>query len=259
MPSCPDDAPPAARQTCLRSALGRTPHLGVMLAFAAQIWLPAPPAAAWQRVQEVVRGSADTLEKGRLMVGIFAPVMVGVTDNLTVASHPILDLLLVPNLDVRYRLVSEDAWILSLYGGWKQGFQPGDVGEAHGQWQAGAIASRYLADRAAITAGIGWSARLEPTAAGTRRLASGLALTAAANLLLDPAHLVMLQAHLRATGAGLDTPLVTGAFVFIRGIFQFAVGASYGSFVLRPLQADAADASGTTIPVFPYVDIWWDF
>lgn len=232
-------------------------------------------AWAWRRVQEVVRGTADTLEKGRLTVGVFAPAMVGVTDSLTIASHPVLDLLLVPNLDIRLRLRGDDVWVFSGYGGYIQGFQPVESSGVAGRTSLGVMATRYLVDRVALTAGVGWSGRIDRTvsivktrnAAGSESVATtsdltldhGVGLFANVAWMLDERHMILVNSHTRLAGFGAEDVLLTGVFVFARGSLQIAVGASVGSFGLRSLQVTESQGVVATWPVMPYLDLWWDF
>ncbi len=269
----------AAEQRRAPSRIRRASGRGAAILFAlAAVWLVtlAPSRAhAWRRVQEIVRGTADTLEKGRLTVGIFAPAMYGVTDALTIASHPILDLLLVPNLDVRYRLAGDDTWVFAGFGGYKQGFQPVNISGVAGQTQLGAMATRYFVDRVALSVGLGWSGRIDRTvtvlvgtdgdgATSTSTTSDltmdhGLGGFLNASWLIDERHVLMLTSQARLGSFGLEDRLLTGAFVFARGSFQFVVGASLGAFDLRALKVTSEASVVATWPVMPYVDIWWDF
>ena len=257
------------------SAFARNRGLVLLAALALLAGVVVPgEAMAWRRVQELVRGTADTLEKGRLTVGIFAPAMYGVTDALTIASHPILDLLLVPNLDVRYRLSGDDTWVFAAYGGYKQGFQPVDSSGVAGQTQLGGMATRYLVDRVALSAGLGWSGRIDRTVTVTTdtstaeprttttsdlTLDHGLGGFINASWLIDDRHVLMVSSQARLGTFGFEDGLLTGAFVFARGAFQFVIGASMGAFELRKLNVTSSATVVATWPVMPYVDIWWDF
>ena len=266
----------AERQDSRRSRLLLPARVGLLAIVAVLLTLILPsPAFAWRRVQDIVRGTADTLEKGRLTVGIFAPAMYGITDALTIASHPILDLLLVPNLDVRYRVSGDDTWVLAAYGGYKQGFQPVETSGVAGQTHLGVMATRYLVDRVALSAGFGWSGRIDRTvtlikstdSAGVVSTSSTSDLTMDhgicgflnASWLIDDRHVLMVTSQARLGSFGLEDQLLTGAFVFARGSFQFVVGASLGAFELRSLKVTADSSVVATWPVMPYVDIWWDF
>jgi hypothetical protein len=237
------------------------------LAVAALLSWPAR-ADAWDRVQQLIRGTADTLEKGQLTVGIFAPVTYGLTDNLTVASHPVLDLLLLPNIDARLRIYSGEQTVVAVFGAYEQGFLPAADSRVAGTAHVGALATRYLADRVALTGGLSWAPRLDRVAPGQAAkpltaLDHGVAAALTAQWLIDEANLLMLTAYKRFSfgdrAATTDTPSATLAYVRDWGDFQVAIGPMFGNFAFIPnLPADYL-SGGTDLPVFLYVDVWWEF
>lgn len=99
----------------LRSFAGLLLCLGVLHA--------GPTHAEWKTVRQVTLGSAQVLEQGELTFGILgAPIAYGVANRLTLQSHPILDLLLVPNLAGRYKLWENQAVVTALTASYKQSF-----------------------------------------------------------------------------------------------------------------------------------------
>ncbi len=255
----------------LRALVGAIAVLG--------IGLSASPAQAWRRVQDVVRGSADTLEKGRMTVGVFAPAMYGVNDSVTLSSHPLLNLLLVPNLDLRIRVVGDEAWVLAAYVGYKQSFHPALTSGVAGGLHLGAIGTRYLADRVALTVGAGYSGNVDRTlsvtsaagsaAAGTDEkttitdygLSSGVELIAAATWLISEQHLLLATSNVRLDVFGVDRSTQTLAYAFTVGGVHLVLGIATGAFALRPISSPdpAVVAPKWVLPVFPYIDLWWDF
>ncbi|MCB9739136.1 MAG: hypothetical protein H6747_07700 [Deltaproteobacteria bacterium] len=225
--------------------------------------LAAPRSSfAWERVQQLVRGTAETLEKGQLTMGVFAPVTYGVTDALTVASHPIFDLLLLPNLDVRYRLYQGDVWVFAAYGGYEQGFLPGPTSTIAGASNLGAMATRYFGDLLSVSVGGGWSGRLDRRSAGSDSTVQdpGVAAMLNATLLLGQRHLLMFNGQLRYSFAdGVDRPSVTGALVRAWDQFQLVGGLSLGDHTVHTLPIGSDPARKLSWPVMPYIDLWFDF
>ena len=225
----------------------------------------ADDAVAWDRVQQLVRGTADTLEKGQLTVGIFAPVTYGITDNLTIASHPVLDLLLLPNVDARLRVWSGDSMVVALFGAYEQGFLPAADSLIAGTAHLGAMVTHYFVDRVALTAGASWSLRLDRSGPGQAATAlsdtdHGVAITATASWMIDEDNLLMTMLYQRLSlSTGAETPAVTLAYVRDWGEFQVAIGPMFGDFTLVPSTQPDYLTGGTDLPVFLYVDIWWDF
>ncbi len=119
--SCPDHQP--TRLPCstklealVRLAIG----LGTLLA---GILATRPAYADWKTVRQVTMGTSQVLEQGELTFGILgAPVAYGVSNRLTLQSHPILDLLLVPNVGGRYKVWEGESAIVSMTGSYKQSF-----------------------------------------------------------------------------------------------------------------------------------------
>jgi hypothetical protein len=235
--------------------------LGLCLACGLVAMVPRP-AAAWDRVQQIVRGTAETLEKGQLQMGIFAPITYGVTDALTVASHPIFDLLLLPNLDARYRLVQGERWVLGLYGGFEQGFLPAETSTVAGAIEFGFHATVYLMDRISITAGTGWAGRIdrvEPGSATTQQ-DPGVSAHLNATWLIGRRHLLLLNGYVRYSFAdGIDQPVLTGALVRAWEQFQLVGGVSLGNHLIHTLPDNSGVTRAQNWPVMPYIDLWFDF
>ena len=100
------------------------------------LWMPAQADAVWKQPREIAQGTAQVLERGEIRIGFTSPVAYGVLDSLTIETHPIFDLLLMPNVSARLRVVDEPGWLVSLFGGYKQGFFSDaqnhiEIGRAH--------------------------------------------------------------------------------------------------------------------------------
>lgn len=239
--------------------------LGLGLTLAGQ--LPAAVAhAEWKSVQQVTLGTAQVLEQGALTFGVFAPLAYGVSNRLTLQSHPILDLLLVPNVSGRYRLADGRTWIVSATGGFKRSyFQPGGAdaattAESPGEALAGATATRYLGSRWALTGSLLYSAHFDaPYKGDFEPLTHGLSASAEVHYLITPDDLLTGSVHLRQdfTLGRQDVPV--GTLAWVHGFERFLGGAH---LVLGVTAGDAA-ASGALgawllqLPVFPMVDLWW--
>jgi len=70
----------------------------------------------------VVYGNAAALRQGEIRIGLFAPFQYGAKERITLMSHPILDLLLTPNVFLRLNVVHLSWFALSLDGGYAQSF-----------------------------------------------------------------------------------------------------------------------------------------
>jgi hypothetical protein len=93
------------------------------LVLLAGLLVAAPSRAEWKTVRQVTLGSAQVLEQGELTFGILgAPIAYGVDNHLTLQSHPILDLLLVPNIGGRYKIWEGATSVMALTASYKQSF-----------------------------------------------------------------------------------------------------------------------------------------
>ncbi len=214
-----------------------------------------------------------------MTVGVFAPAMYGVNDSVTLSSHPLLNLLLVPNLDLRVRIVGDDTWVLAAYVGYKQSFHPAFTSGVAGGLHLGALATRYLADRVALTLGAGYSGNVDRTLTVTTApgaapgaddekttitdygLSSGVELIATATWLMAERHLILATSNVRVDAFGVDRSTQTLAYAFTVGGVHLVLGVAKGAFALRPISSPdpAVVAAKWTLPALPYVDLWWDF
>lgn len=217
-------------------------------------------------MQQVTLGTAQVLEQGALTFGVFAPLAYGVSNRLTLQSHPILDLLLVPNVAARYRIADGRTWIVSAAGGFKRSyFQPGGAdaattAESPGEALVGGTATRYLGPRWALTGSLLYSAHFDvPNRDGFEPMTHGLAASAEVHFLATPHDLLTASLHLRQdfTLGSANTPV--GTLAWVHGFERFLGGAH----LVLGVTAGDANASGTVgawlldWPVFPMADLWW--
>ena len=65
---------------------------------------PSTTHSDWRRTADVTYNTAFTLDQGVLEVGILTPLSIGITDEIQTALHPVLLLLGVPSLSLRWRV-----------------------------------------------------------------------------------------------------------------------------------------------------------
>ncbi len=249
LPPAPPWAPKPPRPGATR--VGRLRLVGLALLLSAVCATPAH--ADWRRIQDVTRGTAQVLEKGELTFGVFAPIAYGITDSLTVQSSPIFDLLLMPNVTARYRVVRSRVLVMSVVGNYKQAWYDSNTDNRPGELDIGGSGSLYLGSRWALTGGLFFAGRFGATARG--QFVGGVAVQAAAHFLATQRDLLTLTVLQRATADGLDRPLITAALVKqLRVIFKMhlVLGVSYGRFPLR-------EGPVSEVPVWPVIDAWWRY
>lgn len=242
--------------------------------------VPLPAWAEWKSVQQVALGTAQVLEKGAGNFGIFAPLAYGITNRLTVETHPVYDLLLTVNFHARYRALEANRWVLSMSADYRQSFYTGTT--APGELALGPMGTFYLNDEWALTAAVKYAAVInprqclhtgypQPTCAeagesGVPSIDHGLAPTLAVHWLVTPRDLVQLNATLRMRfdPLGRETPTVTAVWVHDFGRWHLMAGATAGEFFIGRLDTLDFAPLGTSlthyvVPVLPVLDAWFRF
>jgi hypothetical protein len=255
-------------------------HLCQILTLIALL-LATPAWAEWKTVQQVSLGTAQVLEKGAGNFGVFAPLAYGITNRLTLETHPVYDLLLTVNLNARYRIVESQRWVLSATGDFRQSFYSGT--HAPGDLALGAMATFYVNDAWALTAGLKYAAILNPQTCYHQGFPqptcvdavdgqipgvdNGVAGTLTAHWLVTPHDLLELTGTLRVRLApvfGRETPTVTAVWVHDFGRVHLMAGATAGEFFIGRMDvlglADPGqNPSFYVTPVMPVVDAWFRF
>jgi hypothetical protein len=88
---------------------------GLLTLSLAALCLSAPPArAVWADRADLIYRSAHTLDEGEFEFGVFSPLQYGVSDQVQIALHPILLLVLTPHASLRWRVLPEGPLTLAL-------------------------------------------------------------------------------------------------------------------------------------------------
>jgi hypothetical protein len=235
-------------------------------------WLPT--ARAWEDTREIIHGSARVLEKGETIVGIVSPLAYGLVERFTVFTHPALLLLLTPNIWARLSLM-DTANAVALETGYQQSllvleFDDTSSSDANGDpmpgyFQLGAIYSRALSKRVQLTAAAGYVVRFGSFTTDLQEHNSGLYYRLGGQVLFGELNLLLAEVRGSWFGGSLTWP--TASLIFARqlGRTRIGVGAVAGQF---PISTDFQNASDprssaggdhVTLPVYPWVDLWWRF
>ena len=102
---------------------------------------PVTTSGYWKEPSDVVEGTAYNLKSGEFSIGVFAPLQYGITDEFTITLHPILELLLTPNIGFRAEIY-EGPVVINLTGSYLQTFLGLDErGGYQGRGEGGVILS----------------------------------------------------------------------------------------------------------------------
>lgn len=225
-----------------------------------------PARAEWRSVSQVTQGTAQTLEQGTFSIGIVSPLVAGLTNRLTVQTHPILDLLLVPSLGLRYRIAETPRAVVAATASFKRSFgvRPASAQAealAPGELVGGGLLSLFPSSEVALTGGLYHASHFdEPINGRTVAFAQGIAASAQVHWLPRPDHLLQLSAYLRYgfAAAGLERPVVTAAWThatrrWLGGAHVLVVVSVFDKVPGLPSQLSWLNE----LPVMPTVDLWW--
>jgi hypothetical protein len=226
-----------------------------------------PAAAEWRRSDAIDWSTAYTIDEGSLTVGVLSPLIVGVTDDLQVALHPILLLVGKPSVSLRVRLgeVGPVAFSVDLGGVWSflrrvdiEGREPAEGSGVKtgfpGTAQVTTSATVRLGRHWLVTGGVGAGADFLD---GT--LARGLMeLHASAHWLPSSRHLVMVQLSTfvdpRGSGA-LVRPSAQLLYAWAASSrVRLGLGVAFGRFLW-----ESGPGQSTNLVAFPIIDAWFRF
>jgi len=112
--------------------------------------------AFWKKNEDVVHNGAYTLDEEEFLIGIFTPLQYGVLEDLTISLHPILELLLTPNVGLRYQVLKEPVGV-SVTAGYVQTFiREREEGGYPGRLELGTMVSIPLNDHMVVTPYLGY-------------------------------------------------------------------------------------------------------
>lgn len=209
---------------------------------------PEPARGDYGPIRRVVQGTAWTLDEGELAVGLVSPLQYGVLDELTLSTHPVLDLLLTPNLTLKGKVLDRNPVALALNASYLQTFLRSRSGEIPGSlslWPALSVAAGRTVS---LTFQAGYAMDLSPIRHGVQ---AGLGM----NLLLGPSDLLQVTVQDRWMGGGTGFEVPTGVITYGHAWDQvrITVGIAAGRF---PLQIGTGSRV-LRLPVWPVVDVWW--
>lgn len=222
--------------------------------------MAASARATFDLVSEVVLGTAQTLEQGELLLGLFSPIGYGVNDSLTIFIHPVNWALLTPNAAFRARLYETDGIRLAAaFGG--AGTVPtdntvgGDPRRPLGHIDAGLLASFEVGGGVILTLRTGYQRDVDPD---DDDFDGGVTV----GWVITPSSFLQLLGGVQVgRKGGVKAPSAQLTYVHSFGSLHVAGGVAYGEFPLG-LESGAVSACPNTwgVPcIWPVVDVFWRF
>ncbi len=237
----------------------------VVVAGAGLVGSTGPARGAWLRTTDFALTTAHTLERGEVQVGVFGPLLYGITSHVQVGLHPVLLVVGAPNLSLRWRYLSAGAWEMaadvsstwSLLGREDARGGPAAASCAScgfpGRVRATTTVTWSLVPTLALSVGVGAGVDfldVRPTAVVARVQGSVHWLVAPDNLLsLDLAS----EIPLTAAGVG-DAPTAQLLYARAFGTARVGVGVAVGEFALL-----RALGRRERWLLYPVLDVWWRF
>jgi len=230
--------------------------VGLLLA-GSLLGAPDQSRASWLRPSQLTFNTAHTLDRGVLEVGLLSPLQYGITEGLQLAIHPLLSLVGVPNVTIRWRPTpSTDAVAVGVNLGAIWSFLPeenastGTLVDNSFQVLATVSVSWSITKEVMLTLGAGPSVEYDFIDVGV-----AAELHASLLWLIDADQLLMLHAEGYVALSGPEprrSPVVQLMYARACGVTHVGVGVAVGDFQL----ARAFDRKETWV-LYPVIDLWW--
>ena len=242
------------------------------------VWWSTPAAGYWKETSDVVEGTAYNLRSGEFSIGVFAPLNYGITDEFTISLHPILELLLTPNVGFRAELY-EGPVVVNLTGSYLQTFLGVDeLGGYQGRGEGGAIVSAPLSSQFILSVFGGMSQRFTTLTEkdetfiverrdggidfGTNKtvreiyseeLDTDLITSVGANWVISQRHMLMGQFRLRERISPSPETRLEGTLQWAVAWerMRLSLGMQFGEQPFRDWTGDQV-----ILPVYPLIDLW---
>jgi len=216
--------------------------------FACTALAPLPGYSKFDGIRSVTEGTAFTLAKNDLAVGLLSPLQYGALERLTISTHPVLYLFLTPNIALRAKAL-ESSVTLSFETSYLQTFLENATVRFPGYVSTYPVLSIPFANFAALSFRTGYVFDIEPKHHGVL-FGGGIA------FLIGNSHLINLQAQdsYFASTNEIETPLLTLTYTHAFYRLRIRAGLAVGHF---PIQVGSSSADVKDVYVFPVFDLWW--
>ncbi len=221
---------------------------------------PSTASAVWNHPREIIHGTAHTLEKGELIVGVITPLLYGVNDDLTLTTHPILVALLTPNGGVRLKLFEDELVTFSaavrgagtIFG--DDAPIPNDD-RPHGHVYAGFNTTFDVGRGVLLSISAGYQHEFEQRIEdGSRADDDAVVFGLGIDFLAAANHLFVLTVGSQYSTLNSKLEATSGTFMYAYAFdsgARLGLGLAFGKF---PVAVDEEDT--VEIPLWPLVD-WW--
>lgn len=208
--------------------------------------LSLPAKADFDGIHSIVMHSAATLQDQEVMIGLFAPLGYGINDDLSIFLHPVLALLLTPNLYLRRRVLAREKVDLSIQAGYIQSFLDSSRVHIPGVGHLLVLATYYPSKKWSFTAHAGYLLSLSP-------MDHGVQAGVDANWLVTPADMITMSiseqwSYKHNFHIPYGLLVYTHAFDYVR----ISAGLAFSNL---PLQVGPSEVK--IFPIFPVIDVWW--
>jgi len=214
----------------------------------------------WKYGAPYLPGTANTMRRGEVSVGLLT-LNVGLSDDVTLTTSPLADLLMVPNLSVKLRLVQGESLIWSGQIGFSQSYWERIwKGQSRSQTELGVdtALSWLMVPSLTLSLLAGWEMESRPDHESGAEWESQLVRGGASvTWLLGENDLIQLVAEGQHTFLGPQGTAIAGSsdwggslqYAHAWEIFRLSVGVARRSAITRNLEM---------LPTYtPTLDLWW--
>lgn len=212
-----------------------------------------PARADFGSIRKVWAGSAYTLERGEFAVGVFSPIQYGILDELTLSTHPVLDLLAVPNIAIKWKALDKGVAALSFTVAYLQAILSTTSLDIPGALAVFPTVTVPFASNVSLSFHGGYA--MSVGRGSPVRVDHGVSYGACLSVLITPSDLLSITVQdnwFRKAGVEIPTAVVAYTHAFFQT--HLTVGIAGGRF---PIQIGGAGAKVFEMPVYPVLDVWW--
>jgi len=207
---------------------------------------PSVAEAYWEKPDDVLFGTAYTLNERTMRIGVFSPMSYGLHERVTLSTHPILDLLLVPNAGLKVRLFDGPV-TTSLAAVYNQSFFETQDVAASGHLRIFGLASVSIGRVLITTVSVGVGQDL-----GVNR--QSIHATLSTHVRMGYTDLIWMEAGFTRLLYGENQTEAHGMLVYARRFGESSIG--IGIAMGPPLNLEPLGLSEDSPPIWPYIDFW---
>lgn len=216
--------------------------------------------AHWWNNKQIVHNTAHSLQKNEKLLGVFTPFGYGITDRISLFIHPILFLLVTPNINLRFNVYDTERLAIAVVFAYSESFLEFEQREFPGVVETGVRFSVTLGRHVVFTSGVDYRLDLFPRKENAnsisyeKSVSHGVAAVLGFNFRINESHLISLSGNLTYDISKNKVRTPTGTLLYAYGWerLRLGVGIAAGTFIIQTND----EGKFVSWPVYPVLDLW---